>query len=580
MKKNRLAFSNFSTNPEAGAALVTVLMISSLLLVACLGMLTATAYNTKNISDAIYEDKAYYAAENGLQATINVLRRNTSPNLLFSATPSDPSNTISFIKAIKPSTSNKPTDNSPKARLSRWLNYNYTPSGATAPDRVVFGENPSTYNPATGAAYSVEVMDPDNSQNFITYSTLGSFISFDTEGDVISGKISPDGKSVTYGTGLNTTTIVYISTLPTIIDVSSGTANTSLGYFQIIKTGTGADIVDALRFQIAYTTVLPHQASRYIRGTIQQTSSSKVSIVTDSQLYLLMGSTITLETTSMELSLLLATSTTINLRANITAPEPLRLLIKSTGYGPHGAKKTLEATIQKNFFSDLSAPAALTLVGLSTNFKFDPGNSANVTYSGDDVATNADIPSIGLTNALNLQTVLQTDIKTELDPPAANVNVELPDWLLSAQNLDATIKNLRTVAKASGRYYGNGVTPPDFGQISGTGITFADGDVSLNGDGGGILVCTGRLTLNGQVNFKGLIIVTGSQGVIRNGGGNGTLEGNTVVAPYNPSNPEAGFLSPRYDMSGGGTSTLRYNSNSVSNGLIAISNFVLGVSEK
>jgi hypothetical protein len=160
------------------------------------------------------------------------------------------------------------------------------------------------------------------------------------------------------------------------------------------------------------------------------------------------------------------------------------------------------------------------------------------------------------------------------------VSLEVPDWLKTTYNLDATINNLRTVAKASGRYYAAGVTPPDFGSISGTGITFVDGDLAVSGPGGGILVCTGKLTLDGAVNFKGLIIVTGAEGINRNGGGNGTLAGNTVVAPYNPSNLAAGFLGPKYNLNGGGTSTMEYNSDSVANGLVAISNFVLGVAEK
>ena len=113
-----------------------------------------------------------------------------------------------------------------------------------------------------------------------------------------------------------------------------------------------------------------------------------------------------------------------------------------------------------------------------------------------------------------------------------------------------------------------------------TGITFVDGNLSLSGDGGGILVCTGKLTLHGNFSFNGLIIVTGSDGVQRTGGGNGLLRGNTVIAPYNKANLSAGFLAPKYDISGGGNSTIRYDSSSVANGMTAVSNFVLGVAEK
>jgi hypothetical protein len=96
------------------------------------------------------------------------------------------------------------------------------------------------------------------------------------------------------------------------------------------------------------------------------------------------------------------------------------------------------------------------------------------------------------------------------------------------------------------------------------------------------------LTLHGNFNFNGLIIVTGSGGIQRSGGGTGILQGNIVVAPYennriadnlDPSQT-AQFLAPQYDLSGGGNSTIQYNSSSVANGLTAVSNFVLGVAEK
>ena len=77
-----------------------------------------------------------------------------------------------------------------------------------------------------------------------------------------------------------------------------------------------------------------------------------------------------------------------------------------------------------------------------------------------------------------------------------------------------------------------------------------------------------------------MIIVTGSGGLERSGGGNGVLRGNTVVAPYNAANLNAGFLAPKYNISGGGSSTIRFDSSSVANGMTAVSNFVLGVAEK
>lgn len=585
---------------ERGAALVMVLMVSFLLIVASVGMLTAAALNSRNVTDAVAEDQAYYAAESGLQATINVLRRNTSPNPLFNPTPSNSANQINFTKAVMLSTSNTTNDNYAKARMSRWLDYNYTPSGATVPDRIVLGQPAASYNPNSGLAYNIEVSDPDNTQNSVTFSTVGSFVPYDTEGDVISGEIpttgTDAGKWVRYdGGGGNTTTISFDGAPSTTVDVSANSptpgsaANVALGKFKVVRTGTGAQIIDALRFQIAYTMSSPHPAARYIRGTIRQVAlNAPATIEIDSDLFFLMGSEISMTSTTSSSSnhtqwLNLPTGAApaySNLTANVTPAEPLRLLVKSTGYGPRGARKQLEAIVQKNFFNDLAAPAALTLVGPSGGFVFEPGSSNNVTYSGEDQVSNAAIPSIGVINSTNLQTVLRSDIKTIPDPPAADVTLEVPEWLSSSYNLDATVRSLRSVAKSSGRYYAAGVTPPNFGTLDGTGITFVDGDVRLSGDGGGILVCTGNLTLDGRVNFKGLIVVTGSGGLDRNGGGNGTLAGNTVIAPYNPANLAAGFSGPKYDIRGGGTSSLEYNSHSVANGLVAISNFVLGVAEK
>src|SRR4030095_6755434 len=81
---------------------------------------------------------------------------------------------------------------------------------------------------------------------------------------------------------------------------------------------------------------------------------------------------------------------TTELTGTFTAPEPIRLLIRSTGSGPRGAKKVLESVIQKNYFDDLGAPSPLTLIGPSstaspnTTFTFNPGNSQPIFYSGKD----------------------------------------------------------------------------------------------------------------------------------------------------------------------------------------------------
>jgi Tfp pilus assembly protein PilX len=144
---------------ERGAALVTVLMISMLLLTAGVVLVLTTAMGSTNTVDATSEMQAYYGAEAGLQATLNVLRNHVSPATpLPSPLPSP--DLINLRVAVDPVNSNKPGDPAssganPTARLSRWLQYS-----STYTDRVPL--NAATYGPFNGAAYSVALTDPDD----------------------------------------------------------------------------------------------------------------------------------------------------------------------------------------------------------------------------------------------------------------------------------------------------------------------------------------------------------------------------------------------------------------------------------
>ena len=558
---------------EKGAAMVMVLLISLLLLTVSAGLLMESSMNTQNVTDATAEYQAYNAAESGLQAAINALRGNVVPNPLINPSESANhiSNKINFRRATNPAYSNTPGDTSSGARLSRWLDYNYTPGWSTNTDRVTLGSG--TYDPNTGYAYSVTVTDPDNTGDMISYTTTGKFLD-------LSGLWQDE---MIIGSGLNLAKLVYEPANVSNLDVSGGSANASFGRFRIIPLGIGAVILGAdLRFQLIVNMTAPYTGTRVMRGWLKVSlnSPSLLQFDFDSKSYDLMGSKITLTNDPINVVLLSYT----NITGTITQPEPYRVLVRSTGYGPNGARKQLEAMVQKNFFNGMTAPATITMVGLSVNFKFDAGNSENVTYSGIDVVSDVIIPPVGVTNTANLTKVkneLCSTCKPNTNGTPSDVLAELPFWLENTTNLNSTINDLRNVAKSSGRYFTGSTAPTNFGNnTNGTGITFVDGDVSFSGAGGGILICTGKLTLHGGFDFKGLIIVTGTDGILRNGGGAGTLQGNIVIAPYNPNNISAGFLSPKYDISGGGDSKVIYNSSSWDNGMAAVSNFVVGVAEK
>jgi len=602
MENQKINLSEKRVN-EKGAAMVMALLVTFLLLIASAGLLMESASNTQNVTDATAETQAYNAAESGIQSAVNVLRGNVPPSPLFDATKpaTDPVNKINFVKALRLGTSNSSTDTSAYPRLSRWLGYS-----TSCPDRVVIGA--VTCDRANGFAYSLSITDPDNTGSVVSYTTTGTI--FDNDGS--------DPTQITYGSSGNTVRIKYYPTTVTNLNVSSGSANTNFGRFTVSINGLGAVIPAFNRFEIVIRMTKPYVATRVIRGFIETNSASILlppKIIFDAQTFSLMGSVMTLnfgwgsptnvaiigppQRYGYEANLGLGDN---NITGTITSPEPTRLLLRSTGFGPRGSVKRLEAIIQKDFFNGLRAPATLTLVGPqstaspATTFNFNPGSSNVTVYSGDDTVSTDIIPPIGTTNAPNLDTV-QASVDGQPPHPfngtvigtPSDVSGEIPDYLASPQALDSTVRSLATVAQSSGRFFPSGTNPATFGDnATGMGITFCDGDCVFTGDGGGIMVVTGQLTLHGNFSFNGLILITGQAGVIRSGGGNGTIQGNIVVAPYIGSRIEDGinpaatdtFLSPQYDLSGGGNSTVVYNSNTVAGGLVAVSNFVLGVIEK
>ncbi len=571
---------------ESGAALVTVILITFILLVACIAMLSAVGAGTANSADVLAESKAYYAAETGLQATINVLRN-------YDTNADGVPDGIDYSAAI-----------SGDGSLSTYLSYCDT--GDCSPKRVVFGNGGATYVANQHTAYSINVSDPDNSAAALTFTTVGGFI------PVTGATVSEDFRTIYVpdSTSADRTEITYTSPGSTTVPFPLA-SNPSLGTFSVNKVGTGAAI-PAIDFRIDYYLTAPRGAVRSIRGTIPASgASADVTVNFISQIYDLLGSRMELcngPTTDLDnttssgwcstASLVLSTATpSRSLYAYMTPVEAYRLKVVSTGYGPHGAMKKLEGIIQKDFFNGLASGAATTMIGPSPSFVFDPGTSAVVNYSGCDVTGELCVPSFGFTDPDNLEdaeAVAET-MNGTMDPPPALLGNEIPSWQSTPAALDALVDSLRAAAQNSGRYFVGPSDPadppinvslPPGSFTTGTGITFCESSCKINTDGGGILVVTGKLTNVGGWDFKGMIIVTGEEGWLRNGGGGGQIIGNVIIAPYNqlpyiPESLSSTFLSPQYVITGGGASDIIYSDISATfDGTSSISNFMLGVSEK
>ena len=75
---------------------------------------------------------------------------------------------------------------------------------------------------------------------------------------------------------------------------------------------------------------------------------------------------------------------------------------------------------------------------------------------------------------------------------------------------------------------------------------------------------TGRLTLDGNFNFNGVIMVLGQGEVYRSGGGHGNIYGAIFVAKFSRAGADTdGFGAPVFDTSGGGTSNIQYSTDAI-----------------
>ena len=127
---------------EKGAALVISILIATLLLAVAGTVILTTSMSAVTAIDTTAEVQAYYGAETGLEAALNVIRGHVQPNGIPATT------RISFLNAVKRTTSNHANDGSTVSRLSAWLNY----------DQTVWRVKPTGAN----FSYSVVVMDPDD----------------------------------------------------------------------------------------------------------------------------------------------------------------------------------------------------------------------------------------------------------------------------------------------------------------------------------------------------------------------------------------------------------------------------------
>jgi len=588
-------YNQTSRKSERGAALILVLFASLLILACGLMLLLTTTISTTNAISATDEMQAYYAAEAGLQDSLNVLRGNVAPH------PNDGSK-MNFKNAINVGTSNNPS--SGVAQLSRWLVYDY-PTGS--PDRVTLSPN---YSTTDGIAYAVTgISDPDNSSTVI-YSTGGAFN---------SNSISTSASSLSLGGGVSVTYTPQASTnittngSPALGTIAfSGVKNNSNITFATQTTTFTLQITEAGPLPIGSSTPVSASLKGSFSGSITATTSI-VSLDFPNQTIEIpgVGTLFTMPSQSIQLPV---NGTVTTLQTTVASPEPSRLIVKVVGYGPHGATKNLQMMVSR-FGIDYDPVATFVVRGAgndsTTASTISIGSSANYVYSGVDNAHGQALPAFMVTTTpdyTNLSTFKNNNTTGVQGDPSGFVPILkqatlptdlslLPKWLQTTSDpvfgARAFVSQLRTASQqqfygCSGgtssscdRYFNTAAgdaAPSDFGAGTTNGLfTFVDGDVSLPSSGGkGLLVVTGTLSMNGSQTFEGLVLVLGGGVLDRSGGGNGTSLGAFVVAKFNSTGD---FLAPTFTSSGSGTSTLQLDRDKVKTALRLGGVPVLSVSE-
>jgi hypothetical protein len=570
---------------ERGAALVTVLLTSVLLLAAGSALLMSTALSATNANDASAETQAYYAAEAGMQATLAVLRGNVAPNPLFDTSSSTAAaNKIGFRKAVTPSSSNSSTDTSASAHLSRWLSYNVTtPAGAGV-------GLTSPYTSVSGMAFDTTIEDPDSTAN-ATYSTLGAF-----------GSATPSASpypSNQFKTGGDKFTVTYYPQTSTAISASG----TTLGRFEVGPISGTADLSTEPNLSNSTFTITVRQVSVAgtidvpIKCTVAQSGSNTITI--SFQAPATTSNNILGATYVHAASIAVSQNGSTSIPVTITAPEPPRLKITVNGYGPRGAKKQMHMLVSR-FSFDFNANAAITIRGAAPSpsgtqmSSFTVGSSNPYGYSGFDNSGGAGLPAFVVTNDSDItlvNTVITGQPVTGSPTPARKALIsELPYFLQTVQGARDAVNYLRGNAQglyypdlgsANGpnndRYFPAGTAPDTFGSITNPLMTFVDGDCALPpGGGAGLLVVTGLLDLRGSADFKGLILVLGTGQVLRNGGGSDTTLGAMDIAAFGATGD---FIPASFDSNGSGASQIDYDSKWIDRALSTAGPSVKGVIE-
>jgi hypothetical protein len=285
--------------------------------------------------------------------------------------------------------------------------------------------------------------------------------------------------------------------------------------------------------------------------------------------------------------------------------KPERLRIRITGLGSRGSRKNMEVVINR-YTLEYDVKATVTLPnGSGTPIGFNLGGSNVTSTSGQDASgTGTAIAAFAISNAdynttNNVMDGCHADGSNcggsgpNVFPgdPAVLGNSNTPSFLQSVAKARSFLygdEGLKQAAINQGRYFTSGASAiaskAGLGANNTDGVfTFVDGDLVLgpgNPTGQGTLVVTGKLTLDGNFNFNGVIMVLGKGEVYRSGGGSGNIFGAMFIAKFAVSGLDSDqFGAPVFDTSGGGNANIQYSTDAVDRAKAVGGHAVKGVRE-
>ena len=274
---------------------------------------------------------------------------------------------------------------------------------------------------------------------------------------------------------------------------------------------------------------------------------------------------------------------------NTASYKPRQLAIQVRGYGPNSSQKNMEVVVDR-YTLDYPVKAVVTLPnGSGTNLPFNLGGSNVTSTSGIDLDGSGDsLAAFAINNSdyNTVNNVIDGCLADGTNCGGSGPNVTPGDpAVLTGSNTPSFLESVTTArefmygsegmmnsAINQGRYFTTGAaaiaSTAGLGASNPDGVlTFVDGDFVLgpgSPTGQGTLIVTGDLTLNGNFNWNGVIMVLGTGRVFRSGGGNGNIYGAMFVAKFSKTGASTDvFGAPTFDTSGGGTANIQYSSTAV-----------------